>query len=93
MAPLADQVRLVDDEEPGSGPAQRLSRLRVRQLLRRDEDEGVGIAGGDESSCPRARRLLRVQHDRGQAGRAQMLKLVVLERDQRRDDHGRPVEQ
>ena len=93
VTPLADQMRLVDDEEPRPRPPERLPRLRVRQLLRRDEDEGVRIAGSDECGGPRPRRLLRVQHDRGQARRAQMRKLIVLQRDQRRDDHGGPVSQ
>jgi hypothetical protein len=91
VAPLTDQVRLVDDEEPWSRATQRVPRLRVRQLLRRKEDEGFGVAGVDKRGRPRARRLLGVQDDRGQTRGAQVRQLVFLQRDQRRDDHRRSV--
>lgn len=62
-APLADQVRLVHDEQP-----------RPRALHR----------------LPGPGRLMRVEHDRPQAGRPQVGQLIVLQRDQRRHDHHRP---
>ena len=78
VAPLADQVRLVDDEESRSCTTQRVPRLHVRQLLRRDEDERVGVAGGNERVRPCTSGLLRVQDNRVEARRAEMGELVVL---------------
>jgi hypothetical protein len=93
MAPLADQVRFVDDEEPRSRASKRVPRLGVRQLLRRDEHEGVGLAGRGECGRPRSRRLLRVEDECGEPRGAKVRQLVFLQRDQRRDDHRRPPSQ
>ena len=93
LAPLADEVRLVDDEQ--SRPARRsaVAGLVVGELLGREEHELVRSAGLDERCRPRPRRLRRVQDRRRQARRAQVGELVVLERDQRRHDDGRPAAQ
>jgi hypothetical protein len=45
------------------------------------------------SAPARARRLLRVQDDRREACAAQVRKLVVLQRDERRHDHRGAVSQ
>ncbi len=58
VTPLTDEMRLVYDEQSRSCTAQRVPRLRVRQLLRRDEDEGVGVAGGEKRLGSCNRRLL-----------------------------------
>ena len=55
--PLADEVRLVDDEQPRAGAPQRRAGLVVGELLGRDEDELVGPARLDQRRRPRARRL------------------------------------
>src|SRR6185312_13821332 len=83
VAPLADQMRLVNNEQTWSSTMQRLARLRVRQLLRGHEDESLGVTSTVERSRPRSRGLLRVQDDRGQPRLAEMSKLIVLQRDQR----------
>jgi hypothetical protein len=85
-------MRFVDDEETWPSAMQRVPGRRVRELLRGHENERVGIETV-ERGRPRSRGLLRVQDDRGQARLAQMGKLIVLQRDQRRHDHRRPVPQ
>ena len=93
-SPLADEVRLVDDEQPGPGAPQRRAGLVVGQLLGREEDEFVGPAGLDERRRPRTRRLRGVEHRGRQARRLEVRQLVVLERDQRRhDDRGAAAQQ
>jgi hypothetical protein len=89
VAPLADQVGLVDGEQPRPRALQRLPGLGVGELLRRQEDERARVARGEQRRRACARRLLRVEHDRRQAGRPHMRELVVLQRDQRRDDDRR----
>ena len=90
VAPLADQVRFIDDEQPRPRALERLPGLRIRQLLRRQEDKRARLARGEQRRRARPGRLLRVQHDRRQAGRVQVGELIVLQRDQRRDDDGWP---
>ena len=90
VPPLADQVRLVDGEQARLRAPQRLARLPVGELLRREEDERVRLGGRGQRGGVLARRLVRVEHDRVEAGGAQMRELVVLQRDQRRDDDRRP---
>ena len=93
LPPLADEMRLVHDEQPRAGAPQRRARLVVGELLGRDEDELVGPARLDERRRPRTRRLRGVEHRGGQARRPQVRQLVVLQRDQRRHDDGRAVAQ
>ena len=90
VAPLADQVRLVHGEQPRPRPLERSPGLGVRQLLRGQEDERTRVTRGEQRRRARTRRLLRVEHDRRQASRLQVRELVVLQRDQRRDDDRRP---
>ena len=97
VAPLRDAVRLVDDEERRAGRAQ--ARRRVSALAscsgasrtnsRSPRGQGlegrVAVARGASSSS-RSRRAAPV------AGLLDRLELVALQRDERRDDDGRPVE-
>ncbi len=92
-APLADQVRFIHGEQPCASPPQRVAGLCVGQLLGRGEHERVRIARGQQRRRPRAGRLLRVQHDRPQSSRPQVAQLIILQRDQRRDDDGGPSSQ
>ena len=55
MAPLADQVRFVDDEQPRPPALERLPGLRVRQLLRGQEDERARVARGRAALPPAPR--------------------------------------
>ncbi len=55
VPPLADQVRLVDDEQSRPRTLQHLPRPRVAELLRGEEDERIRTAGG----CERCRVLVR----------------------------------
>ena len=64
VPPLADQVRLVDDEEPRLGAAERVERLSVGELLRREEDERVVLGGRGQRGRVLVRGLVRVEHDR-----------------------------
>ena len=68
MAPLADQMCLVDDEEPRPRTLQHVTRLRVTELLGREKDERIRPAGDRESGGMLARRLMRVEHDRRKPG-------------------------
>jgi hypothetical protein len=92
-APLADQVRFVNSEKTRLSAPQRLAGLLVRQLLRRKEDKRIGIARGQQRRSACARGLLGVQDDRPQAGRTQVGELIILQCDQRRDDHRGPRSQ
>ena len=91
VPPLADQVRLVDGEQPRLGAAERVERLPVGELLGREEDERVVLGGRGQRGRVLVRGLVRVEHDRFQARRPEMRQLVVLQRDQRRDDDRRPA--
>ncbi len=90
VPPLADQVRLVDGEQPRPGAPERVEGLVVGELLRREEDERAGSGGGGQRGRVLARGLVRVEHERFEACRPEMRQLVVLQRDQRRDDDRRP---
>ncbi len=90
VTPLADQVRFIDGEQTGPSAPQRFAGLPIGQLLRREKDERAGIAGGEKSRRARTSRLLRVEDDSRHAGGAQVGELVILQRDQRRNDDRRP---
>src|SRR6266853_5703735 len=64
LAPLADQMCLVDHEQTRLGTEEHRPRLTVRELLGRDEHERVGAARCSERLCWRPLRLLGV-HDAG----------------------------
>ena len=64
VTPLADQVRLVDHEQPRPRVLQRLPRARVAQLLGREEHERVRVARGSERRRVRTHRLMRVEDNR-----------------------------
>ena len=83
VAPLADQVGLIDHEQPGPGALQRLPGLAVGQLFRCEKDERAGVTRGQQRGCARTGRLLRVEDDRWQPGRMQVRDLIILQRDQR----------
>ena len=88
VAPLRDAVRLVDDEE-ATGCARRASRNRgVDEPLGRGEDDARGAGGDAPSPRPRSRPRRRelLSCDGGDAELAQLVALVLHQRDQRRDD-------
>ena len=89
VTPLADQVRFVYHEQAGARTLERLEGLLLGQLLGREEDERIGVAGGQHCRHALAGGLLGVQDDRVQARRPQVQELIVLQRDQWRDDHRR----
>jgi len=90
VSPLADQMRLIDDEQPRPRTLERLPGLRVRQLLRSQENKRARVARGEQRSRAPARRLLGIENDGRQPGRLQVGQLILLQRDQRRDHDGRP---
>ena len=90
VTPLADQVRLVDREQARARAPLSVSRVSSLASCSGDRNTNVSeLARGQQRRRPLPGRLPRVQHDRVQAGRAQVGELIVLERDQRRDDDGR----
>ena len=91
VPPLADQVRLVDCEQSRASTPQNFTRLPVRELFWRQKHECLRSAGRGKRRRMLARRLVRVENDRCQAGGAEVRKLVLLQRDQRRNDDGRTL--
>jgi hypothetical protein len=95
MAPLRDAVRLVDHQQRRPGDGELVEHVRVRELLRRQEEELELLVG------ELGERLVAVGGADGRVelgGAAggplpQILDLVALEGDQRGDDHGRALDQ
>ena len=93
VAPLRDAVRLVDDEQPDAGRAQRLGEARRGEALRRDVEQAHLAGGGarhGRAIDPGV--LLGVDQRRAAGGDAlERLDLVLHERHERRDHHGEVV--
>ena len=90
VAPLGDAVRLVDDEQRRLRDRELVEHLRLGELLGREEHELERVLGqlgerlvplGGPDAGVELRRTAR-------RPRAQVLDLLALERDQRRDDDG-----
>ena len=93
VAPLADAVRLVDDQQRGMRGRQ-LVPQPIAERLRRDVEKLDLFA--PQCVEPRATLLPRdrgVEHGRSKTGSHQRVDLVLHERDQRRDDDHRSREQ
>ena len=98
VAPLRDAVGLVDDEEGGPRLAEALHRLLAWPAARAP----AGRTRGRRRPAPaNAMSRVVVAHGRVDRGAVQApvarlldrLELVLLQRDERRDDDGRPVEE
>ena len=95
VAPLADAVRLVDDEQRWCGLPQALQRFVVRELLRCERQEfeplRLQILEGLLALTLAQR---RVHHGRlPDVVRVDRFDLIALQGDERRDDHGRAGQQ
>ena len=88
--PLADEVRLIDDEQSRACAAQHRAGLVIGELLGRDEHELVGVGCLDERRRPGTRRLRGIQHGSPKPRLPKVRQLVGLQRYQRRHDDRRP---
>ena len=93
MPPLRHAMRLVDDDHVDRRAAEGLAELECGEPLRGSEDE-LRPGRGDPFEVLRCltRRLGAVDGRRGQADLRQFVGLILHQRDERRDDEGRPVE-
>ncbi len=90
MSPLGDAVRLVDHEDGDLVAAQRLQELRLGEALRGDEDEiPLLLLNPLQHLGLLARGQRAVDLNGVQPDFLQLVHLVLHERDERRDDHGR----
>src|SRR5438045_2876203 len=92
---MADTVRLIDSEERNAGTAEAIENFGAAKLLRRQEDElNLALFDAVENFLMFAGGKSRVDDGRFiQAGGLDGVRLVLLQRDQGGDDHGRAVKQ
>ena len=94
MAPRGHAVRLVDRDQRGRDGRDLREDLGVRELLGGEEQEPyVALAGAAEHLGPGALGLGRAEPGGGQADLLERGDLVLLQRQQRRDDDRAPAEQ
>ena len=93
VPPLADAVRLVDDEEAHLALQQHLEEVAVLEPLGRDvEDVALALRDRPLGVARLARRLVRVERERVDALRDHLVLLVLHERDERAHDQRQPLE-
>ena len=91
--PLRDAVRLVDDEQGWPGVGQPVQHRWIGERFGRDEQELDRTASERVQGCgPFARGPRGVDRRRGETQGLEGGELVLLQRDQRRDDEGRAVD-
>ncbi len=83
LTPLADEMRLIDDQQVRSPRGQPVEHPRVTELLRRQEHERIGPGGGVQRGTPLARRFGGVELHRPQPGAGEVVDLILLEGEQR----------
>ncbi len=92
VAPLADAVGLVDDEQRERPVPQRGPERPAREALRRGEDDlGAAVADLAERIAVGRAVAARGEHHRRMAEVGEPRALVAHERDERRDDDGQVV--
>jgi hypothetical protein len=90
MPPLADAVRLVHDQPRHARPRERRAEPRLRQPLGRDiEQRQLSLHEGTLRGGALGPAHPGMDRRGGQAARLQSVHLVLHQRDERRDHHGR----
>ena len=87
VAPLADAVRFVDDEQAHRAREQALEEVAVLEALGREvEDLALAVLDLPARLARLARRQMRVHRERVDAVRGELVLLVLHQRDERTDD-------